>query len=328
MLSALAVSPARLSIAGTCRFIRMPAHARATVAQCSALGEARLSITPPSDEDKETIRRQVGHVAPDNICGVGLRCKHGFPQAFAFDPTGRNSIRYQKSTQRRRSKLESGMFRLSCPLLVKAVDEWEAEGAVRLINEEVVASAELSSSSSSSDAAAERGGDTDASATVARNQMRHAYSRVELGLDLSRLLEEAHADHAAARHELLGERLPELLVAAAEESPEQREIVEHVLGSGVAGQTRSKPDIKCVHAQLADGICRSKSNGVANELLRRLEARGTAVDGDDVCCNQCDAAVPEATARDKWWYEPSKNKWKLRKRNAMRKARKSAAVSG
>lgn len=41
-------------------------------------------------------------------------CSHGFPQAFVFHPSKR--------------VLNSGLFRLSCPLLVKAVDEYEAAG--------------------------------------------------------------------------------------------------------------------------------------------------------------------------------------------------------
>ena len=53
---------------------------------------------------------------------------------------------------------------------------------------------------------------------------------------------------------------------------------------------------------------------MAAELLRRLEEeRKIDVKGDCECCNQCDLSVPVSVAKTKWWYEPNKNKWKLRK---------------
>ena len=39
-----------------------------------------------------------------------------------------------------------------------------------------------------------------------------------------------------------------------------------------------------------------------------------SVDGDDVCHNQCDLRKSTEEAMEGWWYEPSKNKWKLRKK--------------
>jgi hypothetical protein len=239
----------------------------------STAGDGRLSLTPLTEEDHRTIEeRQLGHPM-SNVLGVGRRCKHGYPQAFAFDPIERGS----SNNSSRRSRVESGLFRLSCPLLVKAIDEWEGEGAVKRIN------AELHES--------------------------EGYAAELVGL-----LDEAHTGHAAARHALIGDRLPRVLAEAAEQGEHRRRVVEHILGSGIAGQTRSKLDIKCIHAQIGDHLCRSESNGLAANLLERLQARGVAVRGDDECCVQCDVCVPEATAREKWWYEPNKNKWKLRKR--------------
>jgi hypothetical protein len=53
---------------------------------------------------------------PQVTCAGGPRerCQHGFPQAFVFHPS--------------KTTFNSGLFRLSCPLLVKAVDEYEAQG--------------------------------------------------------------------------------------------------------------------------------------------------------------------------------------------------------
>ena len=216
---------------------------RAGAARMSSLtgGEkAKLSLTPPTAEDVRVIEeRQLGH-RMSNIVGVGGRCKHGYPQAFAFDPIDRVKHKNGK-WHHRKSRIEGGMFRLSCPLLVKAVDEWEAQGAVREVNAEVEAS-------------------------VAGPQP-----------DLVKMLDEAHAAHAAARHVIIGERLSQLMRDAEADGPQQLKTVRHVLSSGVAGQTRSKADIKCVHAQLADGLCRSNSNDVANVLMDRLTERGAQV---------------------------------------------------
>lgn len=73
----------------------------------------------PSAGDLRCVKeRQLRHKA--QVVGVSPRCRHGFPQAFVFDPVG--------------YKISSGLFRLSCPLLVKAVDQLEAEGGVETVN--------------------------------------------------------------------------------------------------------------------------------------------------------------------------------------------------
>jgi len=82
----------------------------------------------PTPEDIDCIEnRQLEHGA--NIFSVGQRCKYGFPQAFGFHPV--------------EHKVSSGLFRLSCPLLVRAVDEWEAEGGVREMSDAARSSAEI-----------------------------------------------------------------------------------------------------------------------------------------------------------------------------------------
>jgi len=70
--------------------------------------------TPATAKDLACIEdRQLLHPI---TCAGGPRqlCSHGFPQAFVFHPS--------------KTTLNSGMFRLCCPLLVKAVDEYEAKG--------------------------------------------------------------------------------------------------------------------------------------------------------------------------------------------------------
>lgn len=279
LCGALARAQTLLTVA---RGVRMRASPTAALT-----GGGQLRLEEPSAADLEVLeKRQLGHKA-SSILGCGMRCKHGFPQAFAFDPLTRAPWMVNGAELPRKSKLESGLFRLSCPMLVRAIDEWEGEGAVRAINDEL----------------REQPGDK---------------SGCSGGGDLAAKLEAAHVGHAAARREIIGERLHLLLDEAAATGEEQTRIITTVLESGIAGQTRSKVDIKCVHAQLADHLCRSESNGLAAELVQRLEARGVDVRGNDECRTQCDMSVPESAARASWWYEPAKNKWKLRKRQHRR----------
>ena len=290
-------SSIRASTQGICMRARGFCRTR-TEPMASLSGKGGLCLEPPSEDDLEVLeKRQLGHKV-SSVVGCGARCKHGFPQAFAYDPISRAPWVVNGIVLPRKSKLESGLFRLSCPLLVKAIDEWEAEGAVQKLNDEIRASADV---------------EVDPSEGAPQS--------------LAARLDAAHHGHAEARQELIGPRLPQVLEEANAAGEDQRRVVEMVLRSGIAGQTRSKIDIKCVHAQLADHLCRSESNELAAELVRRLETRGVAVRGDDVCCSQCDLAVPERVARDTWWYEPSKNKWKLRKRQHRRREKRVAAAA-
>lgn len=73
--------------------------------------------TLPTVSDMEVIEaRQSGRPARGTFAVENTRCKYGFPQAFMQYPVGKS--------------VSSGMIRLSCPHLVKAVDEFEAEGGL------------------------------------------------------------------------------------------------------------------------------------------------------------------------------------------------------
>jgi len=240
---------------------------------------AELSISPPSDEVVQVLERQVGHRL-SNVVGVGCRCRWGHPQALAWDPLARHGH------GERRVPIDSGLFRLSCPMLVKAIDEWESEGAVVALNAEVALN------------------------------------------DTSSLRREdlitANIAHATARREIAGERL-ELLLANETQGSHTEKLIRMVASSGIAGQTPHKADVKCLHAQMADHLCRSRSNAVGARIERGLEARGVRLDGDDRCWQQCDLAVPEAEST--WWYTPVKNRWKLRKQKERRRAQRAAQGS-
>eukprot|EP00903_Cladosiphon_okamuranus_P016122 g14878.t1 len=80
--------------------------------------------TPATEGDLRCIEeRQLRHKAGSSSLSLGVPpspCRHGFPQAFAFDPCGH--------------KVSSGLFRLSCPLLVQAIDQLEDEGGIEDVN--------------------------------------------------------------------------------------------------------------------------------------------------------------------------------------------------
>jgi hypothetical protein len=209
-----------------------------------------LSLWHATADDRRVIEeRQLEHQV--NLLAVGTRCKHGCPQAFAYDSLSRpGAMKGQKGGHKARVKprsipLESHMFRLSCPLLVKAIDEWEREGAVHELNERVA---------------------SDASG------------------DLAAALNDAHRGHSAARRGLFGARLAVRLEEAPPTASDLK-AVEHILTSGIAGQSPGKSDVKCLHAQTADYLCRGGDNRIGAMVLEGLEARGVDPTGAHASCS-------------------------------------------
>lgn len=255
---------------------------------------ASLSVEPPSDSDLSVVvERQLGYtgnVTDYNVFKVGCRCRHGYPQAFAFDPLSRSTPAHHRNPLRR-APVDSGLFRLSCPWLVKAIDEWEAKGAVIELNEAVAQDDELREGL----AAAHRG---------------HAAARTELvGDQLEPFIAE---DQRRAR-----ELLPE--VGIEKTLAERRALVERVMQSGIAGQNLKKEDVKCLHAQMADHLCRGRANPIGTLIEHGLEARGVQIDGSDECRFQCESALGETAEESGWLYRPAKNKQRLSKKKEGRK---------
>ena len=98
------------------------------------LTRSTRSTTFPSskqttDRDIAVLRRQTGQTAPANAA-IGrpavCACRHGFPQAFAMDPLPASTGG---------GRLNSGLVKLTCPLLVRAVDALEDEGGIDEFNE-------------------------------------------------------------------------------------------------------------------------------------------------------------------------------------------------
>jgi len=84
------------------------------------------SIVSPSYEDIVCIStRQLKNTfdCKEIVCAVPNKsCKHGFPQAFVNKPFNRSS------------RPDASLTRLSCPLLVQAVDKLEKNGAIDKLN--------------------------------------------------------------------------------------------------------------------------------------------------------------------------------------------------
>jgi hypothetical protein len=80
---------------------------------------------PVQQSDVESFLRQTGQISPAKAAiGVpsSCTCRHGFPQAFAMDPI-------------HAGRANSGLLKLTCPYLVRAVDNLEDEGMISLFNE-------------------------------------------------------------------------------------------------------------------------------------------------------------------------------------------------
>lgn len=210
--------------------------------------------TPASAEDVACIEeRQLRHPISAMVA-VGKRCKYGFPQALALDPLGREKYGLGGHP------IDAALFRLTCPHLVKGIDEWEAQGAVRAFNEHLAASAEWTQSN-----------------------------------------DNVNAQHRQIRRALVGS-------AAKRAELEASPVHAIILNSGLAGLTK-QGDVKCLHAQVADGLCRG-DNAVADAVLDGLRARGVDPEGGCSCWQQCDRA--HAPGPESWRYQPAKNRQKLK----------------
>uniref|UniRef100_A0A7S1UER6 Uncharacterized protein n=1 Tax=Phaeomonas parva TaxID=124430 RepID=A0A7S1UER6_9STRA len=227
---------------------------------------------PPTEDDRRSLEeRQLRH--PGNIAAVPCTsCKHGFPQAFFSDP-------------REGRRLHSATLRLTCPWLVKAIDEYEAEDGVRKFN------ADLTGENETAEA------------------MRAS-------------LEDANTFHRNLRQRLFATpggaaRLEEYRAAAHEKDPENSEkFVAAVMGSGFIGVSkRNNLDVKCLHAHAADHLLRGGANAVGAEVLRRLPVDPT---GGERCYEQCDPKLAEVEG-ETWSYRSVKNKQKLQQRHSKRK---------
>jgi len=208
------------------------------------------------------------------VVGAGKRCRHGWPQAIVYDPLYREkpgkSFRLGDTT------------RLTCPLLVTAIDKLEKRGAMERYNE-----------------------------------------RLAPGAEWDGQLKQVNEAHRLLRLELIGDRSEELSEVRTLLGEEAFAIA---MRSGLASlRPEAKPDVKCLHAQVADELVRNGGNRIAQQALRDIEDQGVPIHGSEECCDNCDVRVPLSMAR--WRLDKCKNNVGKRLSRGRKQASQSRANS-
>lgn len=206
----------------------------------------RPSIFPNSQDvtstDIEVFVRQTGQTKPgDAAIGIptNCQCRHNFAQVFALDPLPNEK------------RMNSGLLKLTCPLLVRAVDDLEDEGFIAQFNTKLVESDET--------------GD----ATKLQQAMRAAH-QVHASVRMELLNTEEHRQALQSR---LGDRAAECFLSA-----------------GVAGASSDAvSDVKCLHAWLGDYLFRGADSSPLGAMVGKVLAdRGIDVRGSPDCRQYCD----------------------------------------
>jgi hypothetical protein len=221
---------------------------------------------PIEATDAQTFKHQTNQASPvAALLGkpASCLCAHGFPQAFSLDPIPLST-----------NRLNSGLLKLTCPLLVGAIDSLEDDGSIDEIN------------------------------MILQNEI----STGDDGTTLVECMNEAHLVHSASRKQLL--ELPNDTSERAEkpqhmlmiESKLGKQGAEHFLRAGVAGANRSteKADLKCLHAWMADYMFRTvvdnsteigdgmtKHHPIGELIIDTLSKRGINIHGTDNCHMVC-----------------------------------------
>jgi hypothetical protein len=228
------------------------------------------NAVPVTSQDTAVLQKQTGQVAP-SLAAIGIpatcKCQHGYPQVFLMNPI------FDK-------RMNSGLVKLTCPLLVMAIDELEDEGYISKFTEWVQQEEYVQTS-------------------VQESHRTHATVRKQL------ILSDDNNNSTTALQSLtdkLGENGAQAF-----------------LNSGIAGASIDKPDVKCLHAWLGDYLYRSTDNVLGGEVAHMLEQeRGIPMCGTADChkfCNPTSTVLVEPPkARNKQRLKTKKERTR-RKRN-------------
>lgn len=172
---------------------------------------------PLVESDINTFICQTNQENPANaILGKPARCQciHGYPQAFSLDPIPNS-----------RNRLNSGLLKLTCPVLVNCIDSLEDDGSIGEINEL------LQNGSKSAEVYSD---------FMNKTHTIHSTARMKL---ISASAGESTADFS---HQLIEDKLGKMGA-------------QYFFKAGVAGANpeAEKPDVKCLHAWMADYIFRN-----------------------------------------------------------------------
>merc|ERR1711957_1097362 len=125
--------------------------------------------------------------------------------------------------------------------------------------------------------------------------MERYNERLEPGGDWEGELSKINEAHRLLRLELIGDRSEEL---AEVESLLGENAFGIAMRSGLASlRPEARPDVKCLHAQVADELVRGGNNPIAQQVLRDIEEQGVPTCGSEECCDNCNVAVPLELAR-------------------------------
>ena len=248
------------------------------------LGELFPEATAYTEQDKLCIEtRQLDRTVNGMWAVEKQRCKHGFPRAFV-----RSAITYPNKFYTDDAKMKtpgmlsseaadkiqvsSGMLRLSCPHLVKAIDELEEEGGIEAINGHLIAA-------SDEDDLAE--------------PLRQSFLHVNKAWGTIRAKTMSSGDVQVA------------------ESYLGKEGATTMINSGIIGVTPNKvDDVKCLHAHLGDYLLRGE-NQIGELVIKTLEEqKDIDVSGCENCYQQCSSMISKEESQ--FWYMSRKNKEKLR----------------
>lgn len=215
--------------------------------------------------DLETCANQTGQSAPSNaLLGKPFQCqcRHGYAQAFSLDPMPPTQRFKKKSMDR----LNSGLMKLTCPLLVSSIDLLEDDGFMKEINTKLVE---------------EESG---------RNEWQIC-------------MNDAHAVHAKTRQDLIfGEKSSGKDQLQILQSKLGERGAQAFLDAGVAGANPSAKslDVKCLHAWMADYLFRKKNDNsnersgdlvtehpIGDAIVKALKSRGVDISGTDTCHEIC-----------------------------------------
>ena len=210
-------------------------------------------------KDISTCINQTEQTAPANaLLGKPSKskCKHGYTQVYSLDPMPSNKYGMDR--------LNSGLIKLTCPLLVNAIDVMEDDKFMNEINAKLMIDSE----------------ENELVTCMNDAHKVHAETRKELifGDDNSDSIEES--DNYKLLISKLGERGAKYFIEA-----------------GVAGANplSKKVDVKCLHAWLGDYLMRSDTiaeHPIGDMIVNELEKRGVDISGTEDChaiCSGCSA---------------------------------------
>lgn len=218
------------------------------------------AIPIDTNHDVEICINQTGQIAPSNaLLGKPsqCKCKFGYTQAFSLDPMPSNKL-YPGS--KKLDRLNSGLLKLTCPLLVSSVDILEDDGFIFFLNSKLSVDGEE-------------------------------------GNELRKCMNDAHKVHAKARSELI---FGENDISKVNKSDNNFRLLQSKLGeqgaksfmnAGVAGASVNSMDVKCLHAWLADYLMRgddtSVEHPIGEAIVKALDKRGVDIAGTDTCNQVC-----------------------------------------